>query len=81
MLNSKLKKEALEELKVAEEKYMKKYQSTVNKTIILHGRRSEAALRVKDVEVMVNRLVNTPKEFDRIVADVAAFGPSGASVM
>lgn len=71
MFNSKLKKEALEDLKTAEEKYMKKYQSTINKTILLHGRRTEASLRIKDVEDMVNRLANTPKEFDKIIADVS----------
>ncbi len=70
MFNSKLKKDALEDLKSAEEKYMNKYKETINRSIKLHEKRSKASSSIKAVEEMVNHLANTPKEFDKIVADV-----------
>ncbi|MEN1761700.1 hypothetical protein [Anoxynatronum sibiricum] len=71
MFNSKLKKEALEDLRISEEKYMEKYKETINRSLKLHEERTKAVTGIKSVEDLVNRLANTPKEFDKIVADVA----------
>lgn len=65
MLNSSLKKEAIEELKnslAAHEKSSKKLQ---NRAISLHNTRAYGVDVINKVEAYINKLANTPKEFEK----------------
>ncbi|MFJ7971735.1 hypothetical protein [Psychrobacillus sp. NPDC096389] len=65
MLNSTLKKEAIEKLEQAINEYDVSSKTLQNQAINLHNVRSYGVDVIKKVEVYVNTLANTPKEFDK----------------
>lgn len=65
MLNSSLKKEAVEKLKKEIKSYEQVSKKAQNCAIELHNSRTVAVDIIKSVEDYVNTLANTPKEFAR----------------
>lgn len=73
MFNGDLKKEAIEKLNQSAETYkdwVKKVQSKSAKLFVLRKKSSEEVIGT--VEAYINKLVNTPKEFDRTFAEYKA---------
>lgn len=70
MLNFGAKKEAIARLENAAGKYEKVADETKKGAVTLHGLREQAAKGlIVDVENLVNRLKNTPTEFDKTVSE------------
>ncbi|WP_226679060.1 hypothetical protein [Mesobacillus jeotgali] len=65
MLNSSLKKESIEKLKNALNKYESSSKSLQNNAIKLHNTRSYGVDVITKVEEYINTLANTPKEFEK----------------
>jgi uncharacterized phage infection (PIP) family protein YhgE len=65
MLNSSLKKEAIEKLKSSIEQYEKSSKTLQNHAIKLHNTRTYAADVIGKIEAFINTLANTPKEFEK----------------
>lgn len=67
MLNSTLKKEAVEKLKKALNKYEESSKTVQNNAIKLHNIRTYGVDVIKKVEKYINTLANTPKEFEKSI--------------
>lgn len=65
MLNSSLKKDAVEKLKKAIEDYEKVVQKARKSAIFLHKTRTAAVETIESIEGYINSLANTPKEFEK----------------
>ncbi|MCD5324150.1 MULTISPECIES: hypothetical protein [Pontibacillus] len=65
MLNSTLKKEAVEELKKAFNQYERSSKALQNNAVKLHNTRSFGVGVIEKVETYINTLANTPKEFGK----------------
>lgn len=65
MLNSSIKKEAVERLKRAIRQYEKSSKVLQNNAIKLHNARTYGTDVIGKIEVYINTLANTPKEFDK----------------
>lgn len=70
MLNSQYKKEALEGLKVENEKYQATYNATMKDIIALHEMRMQAVVLIKKIEHYVSSVANKPKEFEKIIRGI-----------
>ena len=64
MLNSRLKKDAFEELKVISEQYALQGEIVQKNSINLLEIRKGASQKIKSIEEYINQLANTPKEFE-----------------
>ncbi|MBS8265689.1 hypothetical protein DYI25_14780 [Mesobacillus boroniphilus] len=77
MLNSSLKKEAIEKLKTALNKYESSSKALQNNAIKLHNTRNYGVDVIAKVEAYINTLANTPKEFeksfDKVHVNLASF--------
>ena len=65
MLNSSIKKEAIENLQIAIRNYEISHKELQNYAVKLHNARSYGVDVIKKVEVYINSLANTPKEFEK----------------
>ncbi|MDN7227343.1 hypothetical protein QWY15_08575 [Planococcus sp. N064] len=65
MLNSSLKKEAIEELKNSLATHEKSSKKLQNRAINLHNTRAYGVDVINKVEAYINKLANTPKEFEK----------------
>jgi len=65
MLNSSLKKEAVEKLRKAVNQYEVSSKALQNNAIKLHNTRTYGVEVVEKVEAYINLLANTPKEFEK----------------
>ncbi|MGK7379117.1 hypothetical protein ACSFXN_14910 [Planococcus sp. 1R117A] len=65
MLNSSLKKEAIEELKNSLATHEKSSKKLQNRAISLHNTRAYGVDVINKVEAYINKLANTPKEFEK----------------
>ena len=73
MFNGKLKEEALNNLKSAQQSYDSHAEQTQEMAVELHEvRRSSADETIPAVEAYINSLANSPKEFDRSFAEYKA---------
>lgn len=70
MLNSSLKKEAIEKLKSSLASHEKSTKTIQNKAISLHNTRSYGVDVINKLEVYINTLANTPKEFEKTIEQV-----------
>lgn len=70
MLNSSLKKEAVEKLKTAIGSYEKITKKLQTKAINLHNTRAYGVDVINKIEVYINSLANTPKEFEKTIEKV-----------
>lgn len=70
MFNSGYKKEAISNLKKANDEYQNKYDCTMKNVIGLHEVRLKSVNLIKEVELYVNSIANRPKELDKIVATI-----------
>ncbi|MBP2112770.1 hypothetical protein [Paenibacillus silagei] len=70
MLNSSLKKEAIEKLKSALRKYEVSSEKVKGNAIKLHNVRTYGTDVIKKVEAYINTLANTPKEFAKSIEQV-----------
>ncbi len=70
MLNSSLKKEAVEKLKKAVNQYEVSLKVLQNNAIKLHNTRTYAVEVIEKVEVYINLLANTPKEFEKKIEQI-----------
>ena len=70
LLYSKLKKEALSELKKNVDIYQNTYENTVIQVMNLHDKRITYANIISNVEEFVNALANRPKEFDKLYDEI-----------
>ena len=65
MLNSTLKKDAVEKLKMALKKYEQSTTTLQNNAVKLHNTRTYGVNVIQKVEAYINTLANTPKEFEK----------------
>lgn len=65
MLNSSLKKEAIEKLKKAVNQYEKSSKTLQSNAIKLHNARTYGVDVIQKVEEYINTLANTPREFEK----------------
>ncbi|MBR8643822.1 hypothetical protein KEH51_00825 [[Brevibacterium] frigoritolerans] len=65
MLNSSLKKEAVEKLERAIDHYEKSSKTLQNNAVKLHNTRTFGVDVIGKVEEYINLLANTPKEFKK----------------
>lgn len=72
MLNSKYKKEALENLKDAGKRYDDEYAIVIKNITILHEVKVGCVSLIKQIEGYYSRLANKPKEFDKIISEIKA---------
>ncbi|MCB9585075.1 MAG: hypothetical protein H6718_06740 [Polyangiaceae bacterium] len=70
MLNLGTKKAALARLRQAAERHEAEVSETTQAAIELHGLRCESVELIVQVENLVNRLANAPKEFERVISEV-----------
>lgn len=70
MLNSSLKKEAIEKLKNSITNYEKSTKKLQTKAINLHNTRSYGVDVINKIEEYINTLANTPKEFEKTIEKV-----------
>lgn len=70
MLNAAYKKEALAGLNAANEKYMKKFETTVRDITRLHDSRLKAVGTIRSIEEYVSSLANRPKQYDKILGEI-----------
>lgn len=70
MLNSSMKKEAIEKLKSAVKKYETSSETLKSSAIKLHNTRTYGLDVIKKVETYINTLANTPKEFEKTFQQV-----------
>ncbi|MBR4765455.1 MAG: hypothetical protein IK085_01685 [Clostridia bacterium] len=71
LLNSTLKKEAIEDLKKASEVYEQTYVDSVNLTVRFHESKIQSSKLLKDVEYFVNSIANSPKEIKNTVNEIS----------
>ena len=71
LLNSTLKKEAIEDLKEASELYEQTYIDSVNLTIKFHESKIQSSKLLKEVEDYINSLANSPKEIKNAVSEIS----------
>lgn len=71
ILNSTVKKEALEDLKKANENYEQKYVDAVNFSIAFHDSKIKASELLKRIEEYINSIANSPKEIKKAVSDIS----------
>lgn len=70
MLNSSLKKEAIEKLKKSIASYERLTKKLQTKAISLHNSRSYGVDVINKIEAYINTLANTPKEFEKTIEKV-----------
>lgn len=70
ILNSTIKKEALEDLKKANEIYEQSYIEAMNLTVKFHDSKIESSKLLKIVEDYINTLANSPKEIKNAVSEI-----------
>ncbi len=70
ILNSTIKKEALEDLKKANEIYEQSYIKAMNLTVKFHDSKIESSKLLKSVEDYINTLANSPKEIKNAVSEI-----------
>lgn len=70
MLNSKVKKEAIEELKRAGQDYAKLGEMVQQNAINLLEMRKQSSSLIINIETYVNSIANTPKEFESSIEEV-----------
>ena len=70
LLNSTVKKEAMADLKVANEEYEALYVSVVERTVALHENKVQCAGLIKAVEDFINSIANSPKEFSATISEI-----------
>ena len=70
LLNSTVKKEAMADLKVANEEYEAIYISAVEKTVALHEKKVQCANLIKTVEEFINSIANSPKDFSAAISEI-----------
>ncbi|MZP31348.1 hypothetical protein GTO91_16735 [Heliobacterium undosum] len=63
MFNSKMKKEAIKQLTAVGQEYATIGEKVKDNSILLLKQRQDASTCIKEVESYINRLANTPKEF------------------
>ncbi|PLR83471.1 hypothetical protein CVD25_14885 [Bacillus canaveralius] len=77
MLNSSLKKDAIEKLKNAVAQYKRSSSTLQNNAVKLHNTRTYGVNVIRKVEEYINTLANTPKEFeksfDQVRVNLASF--------
>lgn len=77
MLNSSLKKDAVEKLKSALQKYENSSESVKGNAIKLHNVRTYGVEVIQKIEAYINTLANTPKEFaksfEQVRVNLASF--------
>ena len=72
MLNSKYKKEALDNLKQVRKRYDDEYAIVIKNITILHEVKDGCVNLIKQIEAYYSRLANKPKEFDKIISEIKA---------
>lgn len=70
ILNSTLKKEALDELYKVNKAYEEVYTEAVNKTVNFHNSKLVASELIKKVEKYINTIANSPKEIKSTVIEI-----------
>ena len=70
MFNNKTKKEAVERLKREMSSYEKARKDLERSAVRLHNRRESSIALIKEIEKYINRLANTPKEFEKNVSEI-----------
>ena len=70
MLNSSLKKEAIEKLRNSLDSHEKSTKKLQNRAISLHNSRSYGVDVINKLEEYINTLANTPKEFEKTIEKV-----------
>lgn len=70
LFNSTIKKEAIEDLKQANEIYEKAYVDTVNKTVEFHESKLRSSDLLKRIENYINSIANSPKEIKNAVSEI-----------
>lgn len=70
MFNNKTKKEAVERLKSEMSSYEKARKDLERSAVRLHNRRESSIALIKEIEKYINRLANTPKEFEKNVSEI-----------
>lgn len=81
MLNSRLKKDAFEELKVISEQYALQGEIVQKNSINLLEIRKGASQKIKSIEEYINQLANTPKEFESTFSKVHIYLQKFQSLM
>ena len=71
LFNSTLKKEAIEDLKEANEIYEKAYVDTVNQTVAFHESKLKSSELLKRIEDYINNIANSPKEIKNAVSEIS----------
>ena len=71
LLNSTIKKEAMEDLKKANDVYEQAYLNTVDLTVKYHESKVEASGLLKDIEEYINSIANSPKEIVKTVSEIS----------
>lgn len=70
MLNSELKKEAVRNLKKEISTYEQETKSVENEALKLHQARTSAVGIINNVELYINSIANTPKEFQKEIEEI-----------
>lgn len=70
MLNTTLKKDAIRELKNEIEDHKKAGNETTTLAVKLHESRNNSVVVIDSIEQYVNGLANTPKQFDKELAEI-----------
>lgn len=71
MFNSGYKKEALNGLKRASEEHKEEYEKTIKNIENLHESRMDASNFIKKVELYINSIANTPKNFKKDIDELS----------
>lgn len=71
LLNSTIKKEAMEDLKKANETYEQTYIESVNLTVKFHDSKVESSVLLKKTEEYINSIANSPKEIKNAISEIS----------
>ena len=71
ILNSTVKKEALEDLKKANEVYEQKYVDAVNLSVAFHDSKIKSSDLLRKIEEYINSIANSPKEIKNAVSEIS----------
>lgn len=71
MLNAGFKKDALNKLKEANEKYKQEFENTVKKSTELHESKEKSVKILTDVDEFIHSLSNKPKEIEKKATEIS----------